>query len=302
MLQTVIDSLIRASELSLMAIGLTMVYRLLRFPNFAHVESATISAYIVFFVSVTLGLNFIVAVVIAVILTAVLGVVFDKLIFGHLRQRSDIILMIASFALGIAIRQFFLLAWGPQPQFFSVGWGQALSVGNAHVTPVQIGIIITALVCMAGFYVLLNRTTLGIAMRASADNDVLAEASGISTERIVTAVWLLGSGFAGVAGILLALDTQVQPDMGVAVIIPVFGAAILGGIGNPYGAMVGALIFGFAENFGLGVNWAPLLHLVGVSVGDYVFLPAGYKEAVPFAILIAVLLWRPQGLFGSPSR
>jgi len=302
LLQIVFDSLTRAAELSLMAVGLTMVYSLLRFPNFAHVESATIGAYAALFFSTTLGLAFLPAAVLAILLTAVLGVVFDKLVFGHLRDRSDIILMIASFALGIGIRQVFLLFWGPRPHFFSVGWGSALSIGGAHITPVQIGVIVTAVVCMLLFHLLLNRTRMGIAMRASADNSVLAEASGIRTERIVTAVWLLGSGMAGVAGVLLALDTQIQPNMGVAVIIPVFGAAIMGRIGNPYGAMAGALIFGFAENFGLGINWAPLLQTVGLTSADFAFIPAGYKEAVPFAVLIVVLIWRPQGLFGRVTR
>lgn len=298
LVQILFDSLIRASELALIAVGLTMVYSVLRFPNFAHVEYATVGAYFAYLLSVTTGLNFIVAAVVAVAATAAFGLGTDRLVFKHLRQRSDIILMIASFALGIAIRQFVLLFWGPSPQFFSVGWGNPLHIAGAHITPVQVGIIVAAALCMVSFHALLNRTKLGVSMRASADNTQLSEACGIPTGRVITVIWLLGSGFAGLGGILLALDTQLQPDMGVSMIIPVFGAAILGGIGDPYGAMLGALLFGFAENIGLNINWSPLLHALGLQAGDYAFIPAGYKEAIPFVLLILVLLLRPQGIMG----
>jgi len=301
LLQILFDSLIRASELALIAVGLTMVYSVLRFPNFAHVEYATVGAYIAYLLSVTTGLNFAIAAVIAVLATAAFGLGTDRLVFSHLRQRSDIILMIASFALGIAIRQFVLLFWGPSPQFFSVGWGGALHVGGAHITPVQIGIIAAAVLCMVSFHLLLNRTKLGVAMRASADNTPLSEACGIPTDWIIKVIWLLGSGFAGLGGILLALDTQLQPNMGVSMIIPVFGAAIVGGIGDPYGAMLGALLFGFAENIGLNINWSPLMHSLGLQAGGYVFIPAGYKEAIPFMLLILILLLRPQGIMGRKS-
>lgn len=296
--QIVFDSLIRASELGLIAIGLTMVYSVLRFPNFAHVEYATAGAYFAFAVTTYLRLDFMVAAVLAILLTALFGLATDWLVFRHLRRRSDIILMIASFALSIAIRQFILMIWGPSPRFYTVGWGDPLHIGNALITPMQIGIIAAATVCMAGFHLLLNKTKLGVSMRASADNTQLSEACGIPTDRVVRVIWLIGSGFAGLGGILLALDTQLTPLMGEAMIIPVFGAAILGGIGSPYGAMLGALIFGFAENLGLGINWAPILHGLGLSAGNFAFIPAGYKEAVPFALLIAMLIWRPQGVMG----
>jgi branched-subunit amino acid ABC-type transport system permease component len=177
-----------------------------------------------------------------------------------------------------------------------------LRVLGALVTPVQIGIIAVALLCMLAFHLLLDRTRLGVSMRASADNRLLSEACGIPTDRVVRIIWLIGSGFAGLGGILIALDTQLQPLIGEAIIIPVFGAAILGGIGSPYGAMLGALLFGFAENIGLTINWSPLLRGLGIDAGVIAYVPAGYKEAIPFALLIAMLIFRPQGIMGRRRR
>lgn len=135
-------------------------------------------------------------------------------------------------------------------------------------------------------------------MRATADNPQLAQASGIHTERVIGTVWFLGAAFAGLSGVLIGLDTQVHPQMGFAIIIPVFAAAILGGIGSPYGAVAGALVLGFAENVGLSIDWAPLLGVFGYG-GASAYIPTGFRHAIPFGVLILVLLWRPQGIFGA---
>lgn len=275
-----------------------MVYSVLRFPNFAHVEYATVGAYLAYLFGAVPGMPFVIAAAAALVVTAGFALATDRLVFSHLRQRSDIILMIASFALAIAIRQFVLLFWGPSPRFYAAGWSDPLHVGDALITPVQIGIMLAAALCMGVFHLLLNRTRLGVSMRASADNTLLSEACGIPTDRVIRVIWLIGGGFAALGGILLALDTQLEPFMGEAMIIPVFGAAILGGIGSPYGAMIGALVFGFAENVGLGINWSPLLKAVGLEAGNFAFIPAGYKEAIPFALLILMLILRPQGIMG----
>jgi len=139
-------------------------------------------------------------------------------------------------------------------------------------------------------------------MRAAADNANLAQASGIHTERVVRWVWFIGSAFAGLGGIFLGLDTQIAPMMGFNIIIPVFCAAILGGIGSPYGAILGAFVVGFAENVGLAINFSWLYSLLGVANDGFVFMPSSYKPAIPFAFLILFLLLRPQGLMGRRSK
>ncbi len=152
---------------------------------------------------------------------------------------------------------------------------------------------------MPAFHLLLSRTTLGIAMRATADNAVLSQASGIPTERVIRSVWLIGAGFAALGGILVGLNTQLKPDMGLGLIIEVFSAAIVGGIGSPYGAILGAILVGFAENVGLAIDWSPLLNALGFSVERFTYIPTGYKAAVAFGLLILTLLVRPRGLLGA---
>jgi branched-subunit amino acid ABC-type transport system permease component len=299
MLQVLIDSLIRAAELSFLAVGLTMVYSVLRFANFAHVEFATVGAYLALAFSSTFGAPFILAAVAAILLVGVLGVGIDKVIFSRLDGASPIMLMIASFALGIALRELVRAIWGPSPFFYSLGVLAPWQFLGLRITPTQAGVIVAAVVAMLAFHLLLTRTTLGVAMRATADNPALAQASGIPTERVIRAVWFIGSGFAALGGILVGLNTQVKPDMGFGLIIEVFSAAIVGGIGSPYGAILGALLVGFAENVGLAINWAPVFEALGFETNGFVFIPTSYKAAVAFTLLILTLLIRPQGILGS---
>lgn len=300
MLQVIaVDSLARAAELSFLAVGLTMVYSVLRFPNFAHVEFATVGAYLTLAFSLTYGAPFVVSALLAIVLAGGLGVGIDRVIFARLRTASPIMLMITSFALGIALRETVRAIWGPSPFFYSLGVLAPWQIAGLRITPTQFAVIAAAVVAMLAFHLLLSRTTLGIAMRATADNAPLAQASGIYSERVVRTVWFIGGGFAALGGVLIGLNTQVKPDMGFGIIIEVFSAAILGGIGHPYGAMLGALVVGFAENIGLAINWGPLLGALGLDVSAYLFIPTGYKAAIPFSLLILTLLLRPRGILGA---
>ena len=299
MIQVLVDSVIRAAELSFLAVGLTMVYSVLRFANFAHVEFATVGGYFALALSTTFGLPLVLAAALAVVIAGALGVVIDRAIFAQLRTASPIMLMIVSFALGIAMRETVRAIWGPSPFFYSLGVLPPWHVFGVFVTPTQLIIVVAAVVAMPAFHLLLSRTTLGIAMRATADNAVLSQASGIPTERVIRSVWLIGAGFAALGGILVGLNTQLKPDMGLGLIIEVFSAAIVGGIGSPYGAILGAVLVGFAENVGLAIDWSPLLNAVGFSVERFTYIPTGYKSAVAFGLLILTLLVRPRGLLGA---
>ena len=298
MLQVTLDSLIRASELSLLAVGLTMVYSVLRFPNFAHVEFATIGAYMALFFSADVGINLVPAAALAIVLAGGMGIACDRLIFSRLRKSSPVMLMITAFALGIVMRETVRAIWGPSPFFFEIGVLRPWEVAGGRITPFQLAIILAALLAMLVFHLLLTRTTLGVAMRATADNAELSQASGIHTERVIRAVWFIGSGFAALGGVLIGLNTQLKPDMGFGLVIEVFCAAIVGGIGNPYGAILGAVLVGFAENIGLMINWAPLFDALGLTSKSYLFIPTGYKAAIPFSLLILTLLLRPRGILG----
>lgn len=299
-IQIIIDSLIRGSELAMLAVGLTMIYDVLRFPSIAHVEFGVVGAYIAWAISTSLPFGPIPAIVIAGVIAMIigggLGVLSDRLIFSRLRNASPAILMIVSFGLGVMLRYGAQVIWGSGPRSFPLPLMRAWEVAGGRLSPTSAAIIIATLIMMLMFYFLLNRTRLGIAMRATADDADLSEASGVFSERVIRMVWFIGAGFAAVGGIMLGVATEVQPNMGFALIVPVFTAAIVGGIGNVYGAVLGALIIGLAENIGLAINWAPLFQSLGLSQAEFIFIPVGYKQAIPFGLLIIVLFFRPQGL------
>lgn len=301
MTQVVLDTLLRTSQISLLAVGLTLVYSLLRFPNFAHVEFAVIGGYVGMFLTVTVGLPLVLAIVIAILIAGLTGIAMDRAVFKRLRNSTPIQMMIASFGLSIAIRGVVLAIWGSSPRSYELGLQTPLHVLGGTLTPTQVWILIIATASMVGFYLLLKFTRLGMAMRATADNAGLASASAIYTERVITTVWFLGAAYAGLAGVFIGLDTQLFPRMGFGIIIPVFCAAIVGGIGNPYGAVAGAFIIGLAENAGLAIDWQPILGLFGYE-GQSAYIAASWRNAIPFVLLILALLFRPQGLFAKPAR
>lgn len=298
MIQVLLDGLVRSAELSFLAVGLTMVYGVLRFANFAHVEFATVGAYLALLLSNTVGAPLILAAVLAIALSGGLGVTVDRLIFARLRTASPIMLMIASFALGIGMREAVRAIWGPSPFFYNLGVLETWNVFGVLITPTQALIVVAALVAMLSFHLLLSRTKLGIAMRATADNPSLSQASGIPTSRVISAVWFIGGGFAALGGVLVGLNTQLKPDMGFGLIIEVFAAAIVGGIGSPYGAILGAVLVGYAENVGLAIDWSIPLNAIGFEVGPFSYIPTSYKSAVAFGLLILTLLLRPRGILG----
>jgi branched-subunit amino acid ABC-type transport system permease component len=297
--QVIINSIIRASELSLIAVGLTLVYDLLKFANFAHTEYAVVGVYLAFIFNVNLGLSIFTAVLLSAISTGFIALCIDRMIFRRMRESGRVILMVTSFGLGIALRNMVRAIWGPTPRSYTIALQKPLVFLGIRITPVQIWIIATAVAFMVAFHLLLHKTKLGKAMRASSDNPALAQASGIATEGVILWVWVIATSFAAVGGILIALETYLLPHMGFAIIIPVFCATILGGIGNPYGAMLGALALGFAENFGLYLNFGDIVNLGGLI--DFVkemYIPTGYKDAISFGILIAILLTKPSGILG----
>ena len=297
--QVLINSIVRASELALLSIGLTIVYDILRFANFAHTEYAVIGVYLALFLNVSLGVSILPAAIIASLLTALFSILIDKAVFKKLRGHSGIIVMVTSLGLAIAFRNTIRSIWGATARNYSVPLQKPIVTEYFRITPLQIWIILIGLSAMVLFHLLLHHTKLGKAMRATSDNPALSEASGIDIEKIITSVWFIAIAFASLGGILIGMETYILPYMGFAIIIPVFCATIMGGIGNPYGAMLGALVLGLAENFGLYINFGKILNLGGIlNFSKDVFIPTGYKPAISFVILIVILLIRPRGILG----
>lgn len=277
------------------SIGLTLVYGVVKFPNFSHGALVTLGAYGTLMVMAYLpeglplrpfsfGWEFIVAFVIAMPLVGLIAIVIDKLLYRRLRQRGAhlVLFAMASLAMEFFLRSWIYLIWGPDFRFYYVGRANpALDLPlGIRVQADQLFILVLAFVLVAVVYLLLEKTKMGKAMRATADNPELAQVRGINTERVIAWTWMLGGGLAGAGGAMYALSSQLRPEMGFFLLLPMFAAVIMGGIGNPYGALLGALIIGITTQLSAA------------------FLNPAYGPAVAFVLLVITLLVRPQGLLG----
>jgi branched-subunit amino acid ABC-type transport system permease component len=297
LVQVLVNSLITASELAIIAIGLTLTLALLRFANFAHVETAVAGAYLAWVLNVALGFNFALSLVIAVLAMGLFGILVDRAVFRIFRNADDVAPMIASLGLAIAIRYSVQAIFGPRFLRYDFAVAPGMRFLGAVVTPQQLWINAIVTVAIIAFHLLLQYTTIGKAMRATATNRELAQASGVDTERVIAWVWFLGAGFAALGGGLVAWDTQLVPDIGFNLVIPVFCVVLIGGVGSVYGVLSAALLVGFAVNFGIAIDIAPLLRwLFGADLAGALRIPADYKPAIVYAAVILVLLLRPTGL------
>ena len=284
MRQLIVYGLISGSILALGAIGLTLIYGILNFANFAHGDLMALGAYLALFFKVSLALPMWLAFVLAMLCTAVLGVCLDRVWFRPLRQRRarGAIMAISSLGLALILQNLIRMLWGSQVQYYSrtIHFPFTVPVLQVRLNAQQVLIFAIAVGLVILVSLFLQRTKLGKAMRATSDNFHLALVSGIDTERVVVWTWLLGAALAAAGGTLLGMSVRLQPIMGWDLLLPIFAATILGGIGSPYGAMAGGLIIGLAEELSTP------------------FIPTEYKTAVSMVLLVLVLLVRPRGLFG----
>ncbi len=314
---------VTGSVLALGAIGLTLIFGILKFAHFAHGDSMMLAGYLAFFAltgvavgertdtdllpwslsdlpgatdripwpgegDFSFGYGLLIALVVAAVAMAGTFVVLDRLVYRPLRRRGSgiVIFAIASLGIAISMRSLMLIFWASSPRFFVPGIRPTTDLPfDVRIVTDQIFIFFAARVLAALVYLLLFRTKLGKAMRAMSDNSDLAQVSGINTDQIVTWTWLIGGGLVAVAGVLLALQAQLKPELGFVLLLPLFAATILGGIGSPQGAFVGGMIVGISQE-------------VAVSQ-DLLVISPGYKFSVAFVILLLILLLRPRGLFGA---
>ncbi|MBN2283743.1 MAG: branched-chain amino acid ABC transporter permease [Deltaproteobacteria bacterium] len=279
--QLLLNGIIAGSVYALFAVGLTMVYGVFRFINFAHGELIAFGAYFVlFFIGAPFSLPLYAAVAPALTLTIIVGLTQDRFVYKPLRHRSHITLLIASIGLSFLLRNIIRLIWGSDLQTYGVALTRGVTFFGLSLTWIQIVMMATAVVFLGFLYVLLTRTMLGKSLRAVSDNMLLADIMGISMKKVGRTVWVLASIFAGTGGILMAVDTNLEPLMGLTNLIKAFAAVLLGGAGNVWGALIGGLFIGVAENLGVA------------------FFSPGYKDFISFSIIIIMLLFKPRGIFG----
>lgn len=298
MVGLIVYGIVEGSIIALGAIGLTLLFGILRFLHFAHGDLMTLGAYLSLFMLnllafvgfkggafpfLSFGFPLLTAMFAAMLLTAGVAILINVLLYRPLRQRQSHSVVLGMSSLGVAFMLLSLIniIWGPQLILYSSAIQRAIKLPlSVKIKPDQIFIVAAAVILGILVYLFLEKTKIGKAMRASSDNLDLAEVAGINTERVITWTWGIGGALTAAAGTLYAIDTQLMPIMGWNLLLPVFAAAILGGIGNPYGAMVSGLIIGIIEN---------------VST---MIIPHDYKTAVSFILIIVLLLFKPSGLFG----
>ncbi len=287
-LQLLVNGLVTGSVYAIAAVGVSIVYGILRLVNFAFGDMMAFGAFTAYFVNVTLGLPMIVAAVAAMAATALLCVVLDGILWRPLRRRRAgfMGLFLASIGVALILRQAILLVWGPQPRSYNVDPYKVYVLGEVRLSLAQVVTIVAAAAAIAAIGLFLASSSSGRVMRAMADDRVLAQISGIDVNRVILLTWVISGVTAGLAGVLAALvQSSFDPNFGFQLLLPVFAAVVLGGIGSAYGALVGGLVLGVATELS---TWA------GFAGG----VDPVYKPVVAFSVLIAALLVRPQGLFG----
>jgi len=285
LLQHLLNGLLLGATYSLLGIGLTLVFGLMNVVNFAHGEFYTLGAYAAFAALALASVHFFVAIPLAIVAGALAGAVCERMLLRPLRGQSIETVMLVMIGLWIAMQNAELLGWGgvakSVPTPFST---QPMVLGAVSVAPLRIFVFVVSGLLILGAHLLLSRTKLGRAMRATFQDRETAALMGVSIERIHTITFAFGAGLAAAAGALLGPVFLLYPSMGDLASLKAFSVVILGGLGNFGGAALGGLVLGIAEELGAG------------------YVSSGYRDAVGFLIIVAVLLLRPSGLFARAER
>ncbi|MBV1776995.1 branched-chain amino acid ABC transporter permease [Burkholderiaceae bacterium DAT-1] len=296
-LQQLINGLVVGAIYALIALGYTMVYGILQLINFAHGEIVmmgamlTISALnIIAPIHLPGPVALVLATLIAMPLTMLIGFAIERIAYRPLRKAPRLAPLITAIGMSIILQQLAVLFWGNTPRTFpDVLPHDIYEIGGASITQLQVGIIVLAIVIMVGLLLMVERTRLGRAMRAVSQNPSVASIMGVNVNQIVAATFVIGSGLGCVAGVMVGANYGLAyPTMGFMVGLKAFTAAVLGGIGNLAGAVIGGLVLGLVESFGAGYL-GPLTNNV---------LGSQYQDIFAFLVLILVLVFRPSGLMG----
>lgn len=279
-MQLVVNGLMAGATLAVPAIAFSLIFAVLKISNFSVAAHITLGAYATYMVNSLLGWPEAAAVIVAFIVSGFAGVVSDHLALKPLRNYGPLTVAIASMALNMVLENMLRFGFGNTVQGLDLPVHRNWVFGSVHIAPQQFFNFLIAAAVMVALFCLLAFTSIGKAMRAVADNPTLADIKGINPEHISRLAVFIGMGFAGVGGVLLALEAAIEPTMGFRVILPVFAAAVLGGLGNIPGAVAGALIIGVSEELSL------------------LALPVAYRSAIGFIAIIIALLFFPRGILG----
>ncbi|MGY1716833.1 MULTISPECIES: branched-chain amino acid ABC transporter permease [Geodermatophilus] len=284
--QLLVDGIRFGLLIAMAAVGLSLIFGTTGLTNFAHGELVTIGAVVAWYVNVSGGVPLIAATLIAMVAGAAVGALNELALWRPLRRRGTglIAALVVSIGLSLLLRYLIQIVYGGRSSPYQVATGRAVDYGLFTLTNRALVSIVVSLVVLVLVAVMLQRTKIGKAMRAVADNRDLAASSGIDVNRVILVVWMMGGALAALGGVLLGLSDQVQWDMGFRLLLLMFAGVTLGGLGTAYGALVGSLIVG-----------------VFVQMSTLV-IPNDVKYVGGLLLLIVILVIRPQGILGSRVR
>lgn len=281
--QLIANGLIAGSIYALVAAGFSLLYSTNRFIHFAHGSAITGSAYLLFWGVTVKGFPFILSIFISLATAIVIGWLCFLLVYNPLKNKkaSNTVLLLASVGLLIFFENIFIIIFGPDVKVITyIPIAEGINILGARITPLQLIIMAVSGVLIVVLYLFISKNRYGKTMRAIANNPELAEIIGIPKKKFQHLLFIIGSALAGIAGILIALEQNVEAIMGTRLMILGFTSAVIGGLNSVSGGILGGFILGLSENLGVA------------------FLPSGYKTAIAFTLLFLFLIFKPQGLFG----
>jgi neutral amino acid transport system permease protein len=282
--QFIVNGIALGSIIALGAVGLTLTYGILRLSNFAHGDLMTWGAFVAWMLNrstIPIVNNIWVSMLFGIVATIGVALLTEAILWKRMRRvrATSTTLVIISIGLALFIRNGILLIWGSDTKRYNLPVSEAIDIFGVKIKFYSLVILGLAVLAISGLHFLLQNTKIGKAMRAVADDIDLARVTGIDVEQVVLWTWIIAAGLTGLGGQMYGLFNNVRPDMGWFLIMPMFASVILGGIGNPYGAIAGAFIIGIAQEMAVPI------------VGSQ------YKLAVSLVLMVITLLFRPQGLF-----
>ncbi|PPS42199.1 branched-chain amino acid ABC transporter permease [Chroococcidiopsis sp. TS-821] len=279
--QLIVNGIAVGSIIALAAVGLTLTYGILRLANFAHGDFMTLGAYLTLVANTVGNINIWLSMAIGACGTAIAMLLSEKLLWSRMRanRATSTTLIILSIGLALFVRYGIVFIWGGSNQAYNLPVSPARDLLGLKIPQNQIIVLVLAVLAILSLHYLLQNTKIGKAMRAVADDIDLARVSGINVDQVIVWTWAIAGSLTALGGSMYGLITAVRPNMGWFLILPMFASVILGGIGNPYGAIAAAFIIGISQE---------------VSTP---FLGSQYKQGVALFIMILVLLIRPKGLF-----
>lgn len=279
--QLILNSIIAGAIYTMIALGFNLIYGTVKFFDLGYGSLIPVGGYSVFFFYKKLGLDLSLSVILGILLSGLVGFLISKIVYKPLvkRKASSMVFLVASLGVLTVIQATIAMLFTSQFQTLSLGGeSRVFQISSAIMTEVQLAILVVGLLISLGLYIILKKTMFGKAISAISDDEEVSKIVGINTEKIIGAVFFIGSCIAGLSGIFIGFDTGIEPTMGMSLLLKGVIASIIGGIGNIYGGVLGAFFLGFIENFGI---WK---------------ISGEWKDAIAFGVLIIFLLFRPSGI------